>query len=176
MVTALHRIIGLVGVSLLAPLAVHATQTNLNGLLQNSPFGSTAGNKIENRPTPLEFRGVMAEGETYYFSIYAQSDSRSEWLEQDERSAKNYVIKSYDAAKQELTLEYQGQALTLALSSSRNSTVAQRSSPQASLQTPTTNPTTVQPARPENDAARLGKIAEEIKRRRALRQKAIAGN
>ncbi len=176
MVSSLQRMLALGCAGLLAIPAISATQSNLDGLLHNSPFGSAQGEQIDKNSTPLEFRGVMAEGNTYFFSIYAQADSRSEWLQLEEKSAKNYVVRSYDSSRQELTLEYQGQSMTLALTSAAGPTGAQRASSQVSVQRPVTNSTLVQPATPVNDAARLGKIAQEIKRRRALRQKAIAGN
>jgi len=68
-----------------------------------------------------------------------------------------------------LTVDNQGQLLTLPLIAANNALS------QPVVRNPTANPPTPQTVTPPNDAERLNKIAEEIKRRRALRQQAISG-
>jgi len=171
-----HNFTLICSASLVVLTAGLAADSNLNALLRNSPFGSSASGPNDKGNTPLEFRGVMVEGDTYYFSVFAAADSRSEWLSLNENSAKKYVIKSYDPTKQVLTVDNQGQLLTLPLIAGKGgASVGNTALPQAAPRPAVANPTTPQTVTPPNDAERLNKIAEEIKRRRALRQQAISG-
>lgn len=161
-------------VGIFAAASLSALETDLNTLLQNSPFGNTTrATPQSNEPVQLEFRGVMSESGTSYFSIYEPTASRSAWVRLNEKSAQDYVVESYDASNRQLKVKYQGQTLTLTLSS----TVSRVSSGPTGVQqqnnlssAPTATP---KPAVMASEAERLSKIASEIKRRRALRQQAI---
>lgn len=154
--------------------ALAAAESDLGGLLRNSPFGSAPDKTADKGSTPLEFRGVMMEGDTYYFSIHTTSDSRSVWLQLNQKSARDFTPTSYDAVNRQLTVDYQGSSLVLSLNSARR-TPGPAVGPVPAVQ-PGTNapaPTPTAATSSADEAERLSKIADEIRRRRALRQQAI---
>ena len=151
--------------------SIAAENPSLESLMANSPFGAAAGgNRGRNdAATPLEFRGVLYEGSTAYFSIYEASTRQSAWVELNEPGL-NYQVKSYDAANSKLMVDYQGRPLTLALVQAPHSN--RPPAPVASAQVPqNNNGQTVSPPSPNPQLP--AQIAEEIRRRRALRQQAV---
>ncbi|MCC6416423.1 MAG: VCBS domain-containing protein [Opitutaceae bacterium] len=155
------------------PLAARATanDADLRSLLDNSPFGAAQSSTGPTRTdTPVEFRGVFAEGGENFFNLYLAANSRSEWLGLGETYGDTLTVKAYDAANQQLTVELQGRPLTLSLGSAKRPAIAP--TPAAPALTATTTPS-AQPTAPVPDQERLAKIADEIRRRRALRQQAL---
>ncbi|MFI5357564.1 MAG: hypothetical protein ACHQ4G_09535 [Opitutales bacterium] len=150
-----------------------ATEPGLNALLQNSPFGNSPTLAAPTSGAPLEFRGVMAEGGTYYFSIFEAASARSAWVRLNETANRDFVARNYDAKNQQLAVNYQGADLTLALTSAPVPTPL-RAGPAV-----TPLPAAAVPAPPklanvpEAETERLRKITEEIRRRRALRVQSI---
>lgn len=150
-----------------------AGQADLNSLLSNSPFGSAAsGAATPQNDAPLEFRGVFAEGGDYFFNLYSASAARSEWLGLDDTYGDNVVVKSYDPANQQLTVQFQGKPMTLSLVSARRPAAPTPARPTPAVKGQP-EPAVVAPATPTSEQERLSKIAEEIRRRRALRQQAL---
>lgn len=150
---------------------VHAG--DLDGLLQNSPFGRSTANPRPTSAEPLEFRGLMVEDGIHYFSVRETATARSFWVTLFDHGASNFVANDYDEANQRLTVDYQGNQLVLTLVKPDNLvappvTAANPPRPPVAAATPPA-PT----SSPEAEAERLRNIAEEIKRRRALRQQAI---
>ena len=152
-----------------AAAAARAETPALDNLVANSPFGTAPGlHGKSDAATPLEFRGVIYEGATAYFSIFEAGTRKSAWVELNEDGL-NYVAKSYDAANAKLVVEFQGRTLTLALVQAPKS--AHAPLPLAANPPPPAggNPAKAPPApNPQLPA----QIAEEIRRRRALRQQA----
>jgi len=157
---------------------------NLNGLVSNSPFGSAksgvaAGN---NGNEPFELRAVLEENNSKFFSIYDTNTHRSTWVEIND-PVNGFSVKGYDAAKESITLDYQGKALTLAIKRAPAAVQVfqppQPPSPQPGpngiVQQPAAGqPGQVQPAGPSAvDQQRIQQIQEEIRRRRALRSQAV---
>ena len=152
----------------------------MSGLLSNSPFGSVrtgvAGGNAS--AEPLEFRSVLEENGSKLFSVYETSTHRSNWVELND-PVNGFAIKGYDAAKDNITVEYQGKTMTLALK--RAPAVAQ-----VAPQIPPPGPNGA--VAPGNfaggpggptavDQQRIQQIQEEIRRRRALRsQPSVPGN
>lgn len=170
------RILRLAVACVLAAIAQAQEPPDLSSLLSNSPFGSAPANQAAAKTdNPVEFRGVFAEGGEYFFNLYIAANTRSEWLGLDETYDEKLTVKTYDADKQQLTVDYQGKTLTLTLGSAKRvATAAAPSNPPPAVAQPA-NPT-VQPAAPISDQERLSKIADEIRRRRALRQQALQKN
>lgn len=170
------RILSLAVACVLAAIGQAQEPPDLNSLLSNSPFGSTPNPggpaKADN---PVEFRGVFAEGGEFFFNLYIAANTRSEWLGMDETYGEKLTVKTYDADKQQLTVDYQGKMLTLTLGSAKRVLTAAAPSNPAPAAAQPTNPT-VQPAPAITDQERLSKIADEIRRRRALRQQALQKN
>ncbi len=169
-----------------APAApVEKNKVDLNGLVTNSPFGSARSGTVagNNGNDPLEFRSVSEEGASKFFSIYDTNTHRSTWVELND-PVNGFSVKSYDAAKESITVDYQGKALTLAIKRAAPAVQvfqppAQPTSqplPNGVVQQPGLNqPGQVSPGVPSAvDQQRIQQIQEEIRRRRALRSQAVA--
>ncbi len=156
----------------LAALALPAADTaSLDNLIANSPFGGVpgAGHGRGEQAAPLEFRGVLYEGATAYFSVYEASTRQSAWVGLNEAGL-NYQVKSYDAANARLQVDYQGRALTLPLVQAPHSAARPMLPLAAAPAQPGNNGPAVTPPAPNPQLP--AQIAEEIRRRRALRQQA----
>ncbi len=156
--------------SLLVSVTPCMARSDLQNLLQNSPFGQRQNNSPEiNESTPLEFRGVLTESGVAYFSIFEAATSRSAWVRLNEESSRDFTAKSYDGDNRQLTIEYQGRDLVLSLAADSTPTPVSTTSAAAAPQPEATKA----PQPSVSEAQRLNNIAAEIKRRRALRQQAI---
>lgn len=146
-----------------------AAPANLDSLVSNSPFNpvasTTAGPVAE---TALEFRGVLMDGGEYFFSLYDPSTRTSMWVGLKE-PGNPFTVQSYDAAKGLAQVEYRSRTLSLALKQAK--VVALAGNPSAGVPSAGTPPV-VAPAANPTEATRLAAVAEEIRRRRALRTQA----
>ncbi|MFI5336719.1 MAG: hypothetical protein ACHQ5A_08045 [Opitutales bacterium] len=166
----------MLGLSLLLGTAgLGAAETpSLDSLVANSPFAGQAGNRgrKDAAATPLEFRGVLYEGSTAFFSLYEAATKQSAWVELKEGGL-NYTVKGYDPANSKLQVEYQGRTLTLPLVQAPKTArpmMPVAANPATPPANPGGNPNLIPPApNPQLPA----QIAEEIRRRRALRQQAV---
>lgn len=164
---------------LVSTVAAQTTPPSLQNLVANSPFGSanqTPGGPVAN--TPLEFRGTFVDNGERFFSILDTASRRAEWVSLNE-SGRAFTVKNYDPEKESITLDFQGRALDLKLHSARITAMPMpqpavaNNAPQPGGGGPQSRPN-VQPTTTE--AQRLAQVAEEIRRRRALRQQAQQGN
>ena len=143
-----------------------------DGLTSNSPFvtHSAVGVPTANPETAsLEFRGVIASREGTVFGFYDRARNQGGWVRQNEAAAEFNVL-GYDHARTVVTVDYQGQKLSLALSSAKIESAAPSAIPlvtAAPLGAPAAPAVTG--ANP-NDQRKLESIAAEVRRRRALRQ------
>jgi hypothetical protein len=154
------------------------TPDKLNSLLNNSPFGSSkAGGQVvgTGADQPLEFRAVLEEGGNKLYSIYDPATHRSTWVGLND-PANGFSVKTYDAGHENITVDYQGKTLTLAIK--RAPAVAQAPIQTMPSAVPYSGPIPSNggvvgpgPASPM-DQQRLIQIQEEIRRRRALRNQA----
>ncbi len=162
---------------LLLPFALLRAQPaapSLQSLVSNSPFGTAAAaGPNTGMPTgPLEFRGTFVDNGERFFSLLDPATRRSEWVGLNE-AGRPFTVKSYDAERETIVVEYQGRSLDLKLHAARISALP----PVAAAPVPM--PANANPGRPEaipapstTEAQRLAQVAEEIRRRRALRQQA----
>jgi hypothetical protein len=174
------RLFSLAGLSVLVLCRLGAAPTpeKMTGLLNNSPFGSakSAQSAVGGNGEPFELRAVLEENGSKFFSIYDTATRRSNWVELND-PVNGFSIKSYDAAKENITVDYQGKSMTLAIK--RAPAVAQvMQQPMPSVPGP--NGPMVQPNMPgvqgaptAVDQQRIQQIQEEIRRRRALRSQAV---
>lgn len=146
----------------------------LDSLLSNSPFGSAKSNQAADTTTqPLEFRGVLEENGQQVFSVYDTATKRSRWVGLNAAN-EDFVIKSYDAEAHTISLEQRGRVLALTLKSGPKVVQNFPQLPQPGMQ-PGANgqPGQILPNGAVGkgpEAQRLQQIADEIRRRRALRQ------
>ena len=143
---------------------------SLDGLTSNSPFVVQSVNGVlpTNPETAnIEFRGVIASQNGTIFGLYDRTRNQGSWVRQNEKGAEFNVI-SYDAANEVVTVDYQGQKLSLALSSAKIGMAAPSTSPVIAA-APLGAPTATASTGP-TDQRRLESVAAEVRRRRALRQ------
>ncbi|MBS0663855.1 MAG: hypothetical protein JSR48_11375 [Verrucomicrobia bacterium] len=145
------------------------------GLAASSPFlPPTAGGATPAEATPLELRGIMADGAGYRFSIFDPTRHTGTWARVNE-TGYDFVIRSYDPSRDLVTLDYQGRVLTLALRTAK--VAAAPAAPAAGAGNTGAagpNPPVVLNPTPADEVARFNRVKEEIARRRALREQAAA--
>lgn len=165
----------LLALLLAGPLLAQPAAPSLQNLVSNSPFGvATAGpNGLPVTAQPIEFRGTFVDGGERFFSLLDPASRRAEWVGLNE-PGRPFLVKSYDAERESISVEHQGRTLELKLHSARIVTAAMPAP--AAPAAPGAAPANAQarPATTQNtsDAQRLAQVAEEIRRRRALRQQA----
>src|SRR5688572_14369079 len=97
-----------------------STADLLDRLARDSPFlpatGVTVAGPVSN--SQFEFRSVVVENGTLYFSVYDSGRQRSEWVSLDQGGGP-FVARRYDAERDTLTIERDGRTETLPLKESR---------------------------------------------------------
>jgi hypothetical protein len=106
----------------------------------------------------------MDKGE-YLFSLHETATRASQWVGLKEAS-QPYVVESYDSEKGSIQVKYHGQTLNLSLKLAQ--VIVQAPVPNTNP-APANTPAAFGNAPTSNEAARLAQVAEEIRRRRALR-------
>jgi hypothetical protein len=160
----------------LAPAAEPA-KGPLDSLVNNSPFGSTAAPGAPAGPSQLEFRGVFTDQGEQFFSFFDPATRTSQWVSMKETGAP-YTVQSYDTATQTVKVLFRNQPFTLTLKRAQV-TVQALPAPQAPVAgpQPAAAPGAPAPAvgapTSSDEAARLAQVAEEIRRRRALRAQGL---
>jgi hypothetical protein len=159
----------------------------LDSLVKDSPFMPAAsGGAAAGQTGPLELRGVIVERGSYAFSLYDLNSKESYWVGLNETGFP-VVVRSYDAASDTVTVEQQGRTLSLTLAAARtmpaNPAMAAQPAPGTPgapggpvpqpTATPGNGPTpsfnvSVQSSVTPDEAQRLQRIADEIRRRRAV--------
>ena len=143
---------------------------SLDGLVAESPF---MPKREENTAAPVatenaavEFRGLISTKEGVLFGLYDRTRNVGAWVKEKDKGS-DFNVRSYDAAADMVTIDYQGQKYTLPLSTSRIATAAPSAAPVVARPAGGTPQQAV--AKPA-DATRLESVAAEVRRRRALRQ------
>lgn len=135
------------------------------------PAGNARGEAATTSPTGVEFCGIMQRDDGLYFGFYESTSGKARWLRQG-HDQDGWVVRSYEAGSREITLEIQGQAQVLALKQPRLEG-GSASPVMAALPPGVVAPVAAPSA--ADEAARLKSVADEIKRRRALRAAALNG-
>lgn len=152
--------------ALALPAGAETAAPGLPSLVANSPFGSTAASGPTAAAAPLEFRGTFLDGGERFFSVLDPATRRAEWVGLNE-PGRAFTVKAYNAEQESITVDFQGRPLELKLHSVRIAAAP------AVAVAPTPGPTPPTQALPSTgEAQRLAQVAEEIRRRRALRQQA----
>jgi hypothetical protein len=154
-------------------LAGSARGVDLQGLVQTSPFGSVnAAGPAANQPAAgLEFRGVFADKGEYFFSLNETATHKGLWVGLNE-PGNPFTVRTYDVSTETVTVDYQGRSLTLTLKRAKIIASAPvllppPGQPPAAVAGAPAVAAQAQPAAgPMPDA----QVAEEIRRRRAMRQ------
>ncbi len=150
------------------PAAAQGPTPSLQELVAKSPFGAAAVPGSPAAATPLEFRGTFVDGGERFFSILDPSARRAEWVGLNE-PGRAFTVKAYNAEQESVTVDFQGRPLELKLHSARIAAApAMAAAPAAAPGAPAS----AQALPSTSEAQRLAQVAEEIRRRRALRQQA----
>lgn len=145
----------------------HSAPANLGDLVRNSPFsGPTAATAGSVADASLEFRGVLVDGGEFFFSLYDPATRFSLWVGLNE-PGNLFTVHSYDSAKGVAAVEYKGRTLNLTLKPAK--VIALAPSAPGAPPAPGGVPPNATAAAATDDASRLAAVAEEIRRRRALR-------
>lgn len=114
----------------------------------------------------------MGAGDDFMFSIYDSAKRMSAWIRANE-PGHEFVVRSFDASRDSVTVEYQGRTLTLALKTAKVAS-APANAPPAANGPPqlVSGPVVLNPS-PADEQRRLEAIAAEVNRRRMIRQQAL---
>lgn len=126
--------------------------------VQENASGAAAG------PNGIELRGIMSTAEGVKYNIYDPAKKSSVWVGVNE-PGNGFVIKSGDVNRDTVTVLAGGQQQVLALKQAKTATAAMNGLPQGGA---VLRPT------PADEAARLQAVADEVRRRRLLREQAAA--
>lgn len=125
---------------------------------------------------PLEFRGVFSDAGESFFSLYDAASRRATWVGLKE-PGNPFVVLAYDEAKGVIEVEFQGQVRSIGLKQAKVTALPAAPMPSGPASPPQGNAVVVTPALtpvpPADETARLVQIAEEIRRRRAMRVQAM---
>jgi hypothetical protein len=157
--------------ALLAALAA-ATAARAD-LAQTSPFmpANAADTAAQGGAGgPVELHGVMSTSQGTEYCIYDAAKKSSVWVGLNE-SGYGFVVKSADPSGDNVTVEYQGRTMKLALRTAKVASAgpgmgAPAGNPSAITQTVVLNPS------PADEQRRLDAVAAEVRRRRQEREKA----
>jgi hypothetical protein len=143
---------------------------SLDGLVAESPFmpkqDSTNAAPVATENASVEFRGLISTKDGVLFGLYDRTRNVGAWVGEKDKGS-DFTVRSYDAAADMVTVDYQGQKYTLPLSTSRIAAAAPSAVPVVAR--PAGGPPQQAVAKPA-DATRLESVAAEVRRRRALRQ------
>jgi len=168
----------------LAALAVGSARAQL---VTSSPFmppqSAAAGAPTQN--APLQYMGfIQTPTEGVKYRLYEPASKKGSWVKLNERdSTFGVVAKQFDPDRKTLTVEQDGRALTLA---EREGKIVSGGPAIPMLGAPAmpvignaapaviTQPVAVNPT-PADEQKRLEQVAQEVARRRALREQAAPG-
>jgi len=141
------------------------------------PTGAAAAAAAKGGPSgPIELRGVMALADGASYCIYDTAKKKDFWVGLNE-SGHDFVVKSADPDGESVMVDYQGRSMHLEFHTSKVEssgpatavTAGPRGGPPGNPLTSTVvlNPT------PADEQRRLDAVAQEVRRRRMEREKAV---
>ena len=161
----------------LAALLLGLTTRSGAQLAQSSPFmpAQAAATTAVTEGAALELRGVMDTGSGMLFGIFDPAKKVSVWSKLNEKDH-DFVVKSYDAANETVTVQHGGRTLNLAMRASKVASSGQATAPPpmsapAAMPSAVTQSVVLNPT-PADEQRRLEAVAAEVRRRRALREQA----
>jgi hypothetical protein len=120
----------------------------------------------------FELRGIMSTAGGTRFCIYDPVKKSSAWVGMNE-SGNSFLVKAADPVRDTVTLQAGGQVMTLALRESKVVSLGSGGLVAAPPPSGAMGPVVLRPT-PEDEQRRLQAIAEEVRRRRELRERAQA--
>ncbi|HEY3757808.1 MAG TPA: hypothetical protein VGL42_16760 [Opitutaceae bacterium] len=156
-----HFILGLIVAAGVSAAAARA-QADRSPFLPPSAPEANAGQM--SGPNGIELRGIMSTTDGVKYNIYNPAKKGSVWLGVNE-PGDGFVIKSGDLDRDSVTVEANGQRFTLSMKQVKTNAGAFGGLPPGGV---VLRPT------PADEAARLQAVADEVRRRRLLREQAAA--
>jgi hypothetical protein len=150
------------------PLGVALLALTLTGAARaqesRSPFlpPTASADATASDPNALQLRGIMSTDSGVKYNIFDPANKKSVWVGVNEAGA-SFLIKSADAHKDSVTVAANGQQTVLSLKESHVQTPAANGVPQGGA---VLRPT------PADEQLRLQAVADEVRRRRLLREQA----
>jgi len=131
------------------------------------PANAQAAGAAAGPAGPIELRGVMPMPDGVAYCIYEVAKKKASWVGLNE-AGHDFVVRTADPASDSVTVDYQGRRLKLTLRSSKvASSGTAVAAPSAIDSTVVVNPS------PADEQKRLDAVAQEVRRRRLDREKAM---
>ena len=159
--------------ALLAALAAGICCLARADLAQNSPFlaaGAKAAEAAGGPAGPIELRGIVAMPDGSSYCIYDVAKKRSTWVGMNE-AGNDFVVKSADASGEGVVVDYHGSPLKLTLHQAKVVSSGPAAGPGGP--SPAISSTVVPNPTPGDEQHRLDAVAQEVRRRRMEREKAM---
>jgi hypothetical protein len=139
-----------------------------------SPFLPAAGSAAAaaGPSGPIELRGMMSTAGGMAYCIYDTAKKKDVWVGLNE-GGHDFVVRSADSASESVKVDYQGRTLNLTLHAARVASAgpaALSAAPSGVVANPGLSLT---PPTPADEQKRLDAVAQEVRRRRLEREKAI---
>ncbi len=151
-------------------------------LAASSPFlpSAASGAATPTQNAPLEFRGLIETADGVQYRIYDPARKSGIWAKLNERNPDlGVVVKQYDADRNTVTVDAEGKTLTLeerkakiVSSGSAAAVVPPVPQMQANVSPAVVQTASVTQPTPADEQKRLEAVAQEVARRRALREQA----
>jgi len=140
------------------------------------PAGAAAAAAKGAPSGPIELRGVMASADGASYCIYDTAKKKNFWVGLNE-SGHDFVVKSADPDGESVMVDYQGRNMHLEFHTSKvessGPATAFTGGPRGGLPgNPLSNTVVVNPT-PADEQRRLDAVAQEVRRRRMEREKAL---
>jgi len=145
-------------------------------LVASSPFlpANAQGAGAASGPSgPIELRGISPMSDGASFLIYDVAKKKSAWVGLNEQGH-DFMVKSADPENDTVTVDYQGRPLKLTLRVAKVASSGAASAATGGAAAPSTvaSSVVVNPT-PADEQKRLDAVAQEVRRRRLEREKAI---
>jgi len=118
---------------------------------------------------PIELRGRMSTPSGEAFCIYDTAKKKDVWVGLNE-TGHDFVVKSADAGSDSVSVQYQGHSMKLTLRTAKVASAGAASNP---IVPPQSGPQIALNPSPVDEQRRLDAVAQEVRRRKQEREKAV---
>jgi len=144
-------------------------------LAPSSPFlpaNSAAAGAQAGPAGPVELRGIMSTSRGVAYCIYDTAKRSSVWVGLNE-GGNEFVVKSADAGSDAVTVDFQGRSLRLVLRTAKVASAGAGGAGLAPAVPTAVSSSVVLNPTPADEQKRLDAVAQEVRRRRVERERAV---
>lgn len=144
-------------------------------LASSSPFlpaNAAAAGAAAGPVGPIELRGVMSTAGGPAFCIYDTAKKKGVWVGLNE-TGHDFLVKSADSSADSVSVQYQGRTLTLTLRTAKVASAGPASMPVVVPPGGPGGPQVALNPSPADEQRRLDAVAQEVRRRKQEREKAV---